>query len=333
MTDTTKTRPSRALVRPAVPVGVDDVPLDDGGREGPRHRGDLVGDEPGGPQRGRATCPTDYRADDGAGLGPGARHHRRRRSEHGDKVVKPLYDAMGTRIHLGGEKDYARSSSRRAGGGRPAGRAGASSPTATSTTSRCAPATSAASTWSATTSARRSSRSTAWRSSARSSRPRPRARPPGGSGTAASSSPGTPGFYELKRTRTAGPDLRLTGQPRTRRTRARCASTSAATTRPTTCTGRPGHLPAGEGATRSIDHGPDDYDAEDDYPVFVLRAAEAVAGDAGLARRRARRLGQRRADRGQQGRAASARRWATAPSSPSWRASTTTPRWSRSAPG
>jgi hypothetical protein len=26
--------------------------------------------------------------------------------EHGDGVVKPLYDAMGTRIHLGGEKDY-----------------------------------------------------------------------------------------------------------------------------------------------------------------------------------------------------------------------------------
>ena len=26
--------------------------------------------------------------------------------EHGDKVVKPLYDAMGTRIHLGGEKDF-----------------------------------------------------------------------------------------------------------------------------------------------------------------------------------------------------------------------------------
>ena len=28
-------------------------------------------------------------------------------------------------------------------------------------------------------------------------------------------------------------------------------------------------------------HGPHDYDAEDDYPVFVLRAAEAVAADAG----------------------------------------------------
>jgi ribose 5-phosphate isomerase B len=26
-------------------------------------------------------------------------------------------------------------------------------------------------------------------------------------------------------------------------------------------------------------HGPHDYDAEDDYPVFVLRAAEAVAAD------------------------------------------------------
>jgi hypothetical protein len=26
--------------------------------------------------------------------------------EYGDKVVKPLYDAMGTRIHLAGESDY-----------------------------------------------------------------------------------------------------------------------------------------------------------------------------------------------------------------------------------
>ena len=29
-------------------------------------------------------------------------------AEHGDKVIKPLYDAMGTRIHLGAEKDYAK---------------------------------------------------------------------------------------------------------------------------------------------------------------------------------------------------------------------------------
>src|SRR5665647_3158919 len=26
--------------------------------------------------------------------------------DHGPKVVKPLFDAMGTRIHLGGEKEY-----------------------------------------------------------------------------------------------------------------------------------------------------------------------------------------------------------------------------------
>jgi hypothetical protein len=27
-------------------------------------------------------------------------------AEHGDDVVKPLYDAIGTRIHPGGQKDY-----------------------------------------------------------------------------------------------------------------------------------------------------------------------------------------------------------------------------------
>ena len=30
-----------------------------------------------------------------------------------------------------------------------------------------------------------------------------------------------------------------------------------------------------------VDHGPFGYDAQDDYPVFVLRAAEAVAADEG----------------------------------------------------
>ena len=30
-----------------------------------------------------------------------------------------------------------------------------------------------------------------------------------------------------------------------------------------------------------VDHGPADYDAQDDYPVYVLRAAEAVAAEEG----------------------------------------------------
>ncbi|RIK17259.1 MAG: ribose-5-phosphate isomerase [Acidobacteria bacterium] len=30
-----------------------------------------------------------------------------------------------------------------------------------------------------------------------------------------------------------------------------------------------------------VDHGPQDYDAQDDYPVYVLRAAEGVAADTG----------------------------------------------------
>jgi ribose 5-phosphate isomerase B len=33
------------------------------------------------------------------------------------------------------------------------------------------------------------------------------------------------------------------------------------------------------GGHEVVDHGPHGYDAEDDYPVFVLRAAEAVAAD------------------------------------------------------
>ena len=49
--------------------------------------------------------------------------------EHGDKVIKPLYDAMGTRIHLGGEKDYAKVIAPGAGGGRPALRSSPTSPT------------------------------------------------------------------------------------------------------------------------------------------------------------------------------------------------------------
>ena len=80
-----------------------------------------------------------------------------------------------------------------------------------------------------------------------------------------------------------------------------------------------------------IDHGPDDYDAEDDYPVSVLRAAEAVAGDPGSlgvvlgGSGNGEQIAANKVERHPR------RAGLHAPSWPSWRASTTTPRSSRSA--
>jgi hypothetical protein len=51
--------------------------------------------------------PDEYRAMMDRGWGP-VRVIIAAALEYGDKVVKPLYDAMGTRIHLGGERDYAK---------------------------------------------------------------------------------------------------------------------------------------------------------------------------------------------------------------------------------
>lgn len=51
--------------------------------------------------------PAEYRAMMDAGWGP-VRVIIAAAREHGDKVIKPLYDAMGTRIHLGGERDFAK---------------------------------------------------------------------------------------------------------------------------------------------------------------------------------------------------------------------------------
>jgi hypothetical protein len=49
--------------------------------------------------------PADYRAMMERAWGP-VRVIIAAAEQYGDKVVKPLYDALGTRIHLGGEKDY-----------------------------------------------------------------------------------------------------------------------------------------------------------------------------------------------------------------------------------
>ena len=50
-----------------------------------------------------------------------------------------------------------------------------------------------------------------------------------------------------------------------------------------------------------VDCGAFDYDADDDYPAFCIAAALKNGGRPGQPGHRARRLGQRRADRGQQG--------------------------------
>ena len=74
-----------------------------------------------------------------------------------------------------------------------------------------------------------------------------------------------------------------------------------------------------------IDHGPDYFDAEDDYPVAVLRAAEAVSGDLG-----AFGIVLGGSGNGEQMAANKVRgsglRWPTTSSLPSWRGRTTTPR-------
>ena len=68
-----------------------------------------------------------------------------------------------------------------------------------------------------------------------------------------------------------------------------------------------------------VDHGPHFFDSEDDYPVAVLRAAEAVAGDSG--RSASCWAGPATASRWPRTRSrASARRWPTPSRSPSWRA-------------
>ena len=57
----------------------------------------------------------------------------------------------------------------------------------------------------------------------------------------------------------------------------------------------------GEAGHEAVDCGPAAYDPDDDYPVYVLRAAAGRRRRSGQPRHRDRRFGQRRADRRQQG--------------------------------
>ena len=307
MTDTTKTR-RRALVRPAVPVGVDDLPLADGGREGPRRRRHLVGDEPRRPQRGR-DLPEDYARDDGRRRGARSASSSPPPSEHGDEVVKPLYDAMGTRIHLGGEKDYdVVISGALEEVGLPAELAEFADHDEVRRRS-CAPATSAASTWSASD-----------------------------VGTPVIAVDGVAFFGPVVTPGAQGRGRRpALGRLRARRRHARLLRAQAHPhLRPRSSTDRP---PSTEDTTMRVHIGGDHaaYDLKTDLVAFLQEKGHDVD------RPRARTtttprtttrwpccvrprpspptsaslgvvlggLGQRRADRGQQGRAASAPRWPT----------------------
>ena len=127
--------------------------------------------------------------------------------DHGDEVIKPLYDAIGTRRHPGGRDRLGRDPHRVARRGRPARLRSPTSPAPTRSTPCCASRTPRASRSSARTSGRRSSRSTASGSSARSITPAPTGEAAGRLFDGLALMTSVPGFYELKRSRTAGPSF------------------------------------------------------------------------------------------------------------------------------
>ena len=131
----------------------------------------------------------------------------------------------------------------------------------------------------------------------------------------------TPGFYEIKRTRHPGPDLRHGGLTM----RVHIGGDHAAFDlhrRP-----RPPHRAEGHEVT---DHGPHELDPAGRLPRLRAPGRRGGRRRPRVPRSGARRLGQRRADRRQQGRRGARRAGLRRRSSPSSRASTTTPGWSPS---
>ena len=103
MTETAKNT-RRLLVRSALPVRLDHLALDRRSGSRPRHRNRMARDEPCRPERRPRPGPRVPEVH-GQRVGHGPRHHRGPEEAHGDAIVKALYDAMGTLIHEGGEKD------------------------------------------------------------------------------------------------------------------------------------------------------------------------------------------------------------------------------------
>ena len=81
----------RHVVRPALPVGLDHLPLAAGGGEGPPAGRPIQRDEPVGPQRGPGPARSEYRELMDQGLGPGPGLHRRRGDRRPAGAARPLH--------------------------------------------------------------------------------------------------------------------------------------------------------------------------------------------------------------------------------------------------
>ena len=200
---TTLTGDGRLLVRPAVPLGLDDLPLDARGRAGPRRRGALARDVARLPQRG-ARPPRELPGADGAAWGPvrvviaaaaAARRRGRAAAVHRARHPLPSRAAAEGPCHRRGRPRRGRPAHRP---GRRHGRDGRSTGCSRSPTTP---------EWtrSAWTSAPRSSPWTGSPSSARSCSPPPRGEAAGRLWDGVLLVAGTDGFFELKRTRTRDP--------------------------------------------------------------------------------------------------------------------------------